>query len=101
MGERCDCEERVMPEKEYIEREAAYSIAKKVVDAIADGQYHAGVFGHDIMDWIDDIPAANVREVVLCRDCEYYQADCGWCGLLDIGMNVNGFCSRGVKREEN
>ena len=48
---------------------------------------------------IESIPAANVRPVVLCRDCEYYQADCGWCGLLDIGMNINGFCSRGEKGE--
>ena len=50
---------------------------------------------------INRLPAADVRPVVLCRDCEHYQADCGWCGLLDIGMNINGFCSRGVKREES
>lgn len=50
---------------------------------------------------IRGLPAADVRPVVLCRDCEYYQADCGWCGLLDIEMNVNGFCSRGKKREES
>ena len=46
-------------------------------------------------DWVD-----NTGEIVRCKDCEYYQNDCGWCGLLDIGMNVNGFCSRG-KREES
>lgn len=44
---------------------------------------------------------ADVRPVVYCKDCEYYQADCGWCGLLDIGMNVNGFCPRGEKRKES
>ncbi len=44
---------------------------------------------------------ADVRPVVLCRDCEYYQADCGWCGWFDIGMNVKDFCSWGKKREES
>ena len=57
---------------EYIERETAYSIAKKVVDAIAHGEYHAGVFAFDIMDWIDDLPAADVRPV---RMGEWEQVD--------------------------
>ena len=56
---------------EYIEREKAYSLAKKIVDAIESGNYHPGVFAYDILDWIDDLPAADVRLVVLCRDCKY------------------------------
>lgn len=51
----------------YILREDAYPIGKKVVDAIANGEYHAGVFAYDIMDWIDEIPAADVRPVVRGR----------------------------------
>ena len=47
-----------------------------------------------------DYPAADVRPVVLCRDCQYFENDCGWCGYFDIGMNVNDFCSHG-KREES
>ena len=43
---------------------------------------------------------ADVRPVVLCRDCQYFENDCGWCEYFDIGMNVNDFCSQG-KREEN
>lgn len=50
--------------KDCIYRDAAYSIAKKVVDAIANGEYHAGVFAYDIMDWIDELPAADVAPVV-------------------------------------
>ena len=50
-----------MDKKRYIEVETAYSIAKKVVDAIANGEYHAGVFAYDIMDWIDELPTADVR----------------------------------------
>ena len=51
---------------------------------------------------VNHIPytAADVRPVVLCRDCQYFEKDCGWCGYFDIGMNVNDFCSHG-KREES
>lgn len=85
-----------MAEKEYIEREEAIESFRKNLD----GGY---VLTNDAQTThiLQSLPAADVRPVVLCRDCEYYQADCGWCGLLDIGMNVNGFCSRGEKREES
>ena len=54
----------------------------------------------DAIEALEEEHAADVRPVVLCRDCLHYQADCGWCGWLDIGMNVNDFCSRGEKKEE-
>lgn len=56
-----------MAEKKYIERKTIYQIAKKVVDAITSGNYHPGVFAYDILDWIDDLPAADVREVVRAK----------------------------------
>lgn len=91
---------------EYIEREAAYSIAKKVVDAIANGKYRVGVFGHDIMDWIDEIPAADVRPVVLCRDCKYYYKDADGYEMCDNSegydhVTEDGFCAWAKKREES
>lgn len=57
-----------MAEKEYIEREAAYKIATKVVHAITNGEYHAGVFAYDIMDWIDSLPAADVPPALWADD---------------------------------
>ena len=92
--------------KEYIEREKIYPIAKKVVDAIAAGNYHPGVFAYDILDWIDDLPAADVRPVVLCRDCKYsYDSVGGWCcshGIcVDCIVREDFFCADGEKRGES
>ena len=86
---------------EYIERKKAYSIAKKVVDAIANGKHHVGVFAYDIMDWIDDLPAADVREVVLCRDCKNrFMTPNGWrCHYAEWAIEDDDFCSCGEKRE--
>lgn len=82
---------------EYIEREA-------MVEASCErcnGEYVPCDKEHCLlMEVIYSIPAADVRPVVLCRDCQYFENDCGWCGYFDIGVNVNDFCSRG-KREES
>ena len=53
-----------MAEKEYIEREAAYPLAKKICDAIDSEDFQRLNFGMRILDWIDDLTAADVRPVV-------------------------------------
>lgn len=74
---------------EYIEREAAYPLAKKICDAIDSEDFQRLNFGMRILDWIDDIPAADVRPVVrgewivktdadgktygVCSECGYKQ----------------------------
>lgn len=45
---------------EYIEREGAYPLAKRICDAVSSGNYYKASFGMQILDWIDDIPAADV-----------------------------------------
>ena len=91
---------------EYIEREKIYPIAKKVVDAIATGNDHPGVFAYDILDWIDDIPAADVRPVVTCIECKH-SCDmpgglrCCYGTCLDCYVDPEFFCADGEKREKS
>lgn len=56
------------------------------------------------------IPTADVRPVVLCRDCEYWNRERISCeGLARCNTGESGiryrshydFCSRGAKREES
>lgn len=91
---------------EYIEREAAINA---VFEAFADGRsaYIA----------LEAIPAADVRPVVLCRDCKHYRLD-----PIEIGQMVcvkdadevdgyfsgflsypseDWFCADGERREES
>ena len=83
-----------MAEKEYIERSEA-------LDAIrhSDSLYSAYVA-------LAKLRYADVREVVLCRDCknsEPWYADKSRCFLWhESGIDVfnDGFCNYGVKREE-
>lgn len=65
---------------------------------------------------VDHIPAADVRPVVVCRDCKHNMANIpnfqdginineNWnaCQLTELYDSVkpDDFCSHGVKREEN
>ena len=46
-------------------------------------------------------PVADVRPVVLCRDCRYYENDCGWCNYIDQDRDQLDWCSRADTREES
>jgi len=55
---------------------------------------------------IEDIHAADVRPVVLCRDCKHADfAGMGngavWCYKMERAMQGEDFCSYGEKREES
>ena len=78
--------------KEYIERAAALDVVKRT-----SGDY--------VVTWseIAHIPAADVAEVVLCKDCQYYQdAKTNKKGFLICpasGMEISetDYCSYGVR----
>lgn len=94
-----------MAEKEYIEREAALAFQNEVEPILC-----RNVVTHDIMSatkdadmvkYLQSIPAAEVRPVVLCRDCEHYELDNGWCEYFDTDRVFEDYCSEGVKREKS
>lgn len=83
-----------MAEKEYIERDAlCYQLAKQ---ATIDGQPRAIRRAAKI---VADFPAADVRPVVLCRDCKYHVDN--KCLYHIRFTNEDDYCSSGKKREEN
>lgn len=94
--------------KEYIEREAALS------HPFANGHYdheHAPedfILGHEsYKEWLEQLPAADVRPVVRCKDCINYEM--GVClKIYDDGTAAkeawqerkpDDFCSYGEQRE--
>lgn len=88
-----------MAEKEYIEREAA-------LQAIDCDNLHGGIVSA-LKENIEEIPAADVRGVVLCRDCKWTKTDgmedpAIYCEKWDRWeMPPDGFCWLGRKKEEN
>lgn len=95
---------------EYIERKAFYNFCKEQLEE-ETGAYRKGrnaglrVAMSAAMNK-DSIPAADVRPVVLCRDCKFWfnaPAADGFnsCELDALIRHENFFCAAGEKREES
>ena len=76
--------------KEYIERDAALM-----------GVMRAGCMANTVQV-LKDIPAADVVEVVRCKDCKNY-GDEHFCPLLSLAdyTDPDDFCSYGEKRDDD
>jgi hypothetical protein len=94
--------------KEYIEREAANEACREAVRRYPNSFYNGIEAARDA---IRKLPAADVRPVVLCRDCYAYRcykelAEAAYldpqmyCGLLRCEMGEDSFCSYGKRKEE-
>lgn len=88
--------------KEYIEREAALT-------AISTITMYKGVVSFETAKYrLETIPAADVRPVVLCRDCKHYKAENKgkpWksnrsycCRSACVATNPDDFCSYGERK---
>ena len=89
---------------EYIEREALMRRIKEIHCAECDS-YHGvrcrACWVDDTLDYIDSEPAADVVEVMRCKDCKYFRLNdenVPYCfnrfGLDD--PEPNGFCNYGI-----
>lgn len=95
---------------EYIKRSDAVQCARDVANDFKDDGLSAEAGGADTVgDWLQDFPAADVRPVVMCRDCIHYEM--GAClKIYDDGAankdawqerKPDDFCSYSEKREES
>ena len=84
---------------EYIEREALMRRIKEIHCAECDS-YHGvrcrACWVDDTLDYIDSEPAADVAQVVRCKDCKYRYSD-SWCEYVDDDDNF--YCARGERKE--
>lgn len=58
----------------------------------------------DCIDLIDSIPAADVVEVVWCKDCKHMTLEMGYVRFCNVwekpnGMGDDGFCNYGELKE--
>lgn len=109
MGERCDCEERVMAE--YIEREKAFNAILNLVPKVDDDGY-CWVIRGDAAKAIDSIPAADVRPVVHghntgnarifeCSECGYGFSDIFLTNERDYPIDPNYCPNCGARMEKS
>lgn len=89
---------------EYISREAAVQAAKDGADEW-DGGYSRTRDAY--IEWsIAAVPAADVQEVVRCKDCKHSYEDlmgrcCAFGACVDCIVPDDFFCAYGVKMDES
>ena len=70
---------------------------RRLSDIIPMGKDAAGV----AVRIIEDLPAADVAEVVRCKDCKFWDSGCRWCDLWgDTQEYDDGYCSYGERKEK-
>jgi len=94
-----------MADTEYISKEAALACFSDWIDRY--GHEHTA---DEMVEYqrIEDLPVADVVEVVRCRDCKHYKESkllgpTKFCYFYQIGTGLNtaddDFCSKGEKGE--
>lgn len=82
---------------EYIDREAA-------LEAVSIGNLHPGIV-EALRSIIEEIPAADVRPIVYCRDCKHAEesmvSGCVYCNEMERARINEGWCDWGEMKEEN
>lgn len=99
--------------RKYIDAEALKAAVSAYHDAMKPRSLGilADVVIHDVLDIIDEAPAADVTQVVRCKDCvcmgkrpplpEGYREDCGWCMLHGRVVLPEDFCSNGERMDDD
>ena len=95
-----------MPD-EYISREAAIEEIDKWLDTVGTALVGKGLsYYGELIGCIEDACAADVAEVVRCKDCKNLvnttiNANCFLiCDISDMEIAPEDFCSYGERREE-
>lgn len=94
---------------EYIKRMDTFSdeMCEGIDCGVCPFYNKAGENDCQVVAFLRSIPAADVRPVVLCRDCKRYGGrpwennENGICTRTDFGVGEDDFCSYGEKREES
>ena len=94
---------------EYIDREKVIEEIYSWLDSVGSIVIGKGLSSYgELIGCMQDVPTADVVEVVRCKDCFFYQKDKElakanyldpekYCALLICEIDKNGFCSYGKK----
>ena len=101
----------MVPQKrDFISRDDAKIAAWTILEGMGVSAKHNERLAEEVDAVVDDIPAADVRPVVTCGECEFWNREriscegLARCNTGESGIryrNRDDFCSRGKKREES
>ena len=90
-------------DKEYIEREALLKHAHIAMTRVSDTEWQKGYWDgvDDMAEYIREQPAADVAEVVRCKDCKYFIDDGYGQPYCKYHTDNVGYCDEACWVDEN
>lgn len=87
-----------MVDTDYITKESALSCFHDWIDRY--GHEHSA---DEMTEYqrIEDLPVADVVEVVQCKDCAKYDPDAEWCNVWEYYLQPDFFCALGHGDDNN
>ena len=89
--------------KEYIEKKTILDGTLPLIEFRK--QHHINAEDYEgLVRWLSTLPAADVVEVVRCKDCiiSYCNSDGDFvCGRTGVNVDDDDFCSYGERRDNN
>lgn len=87
---------------DYILREDAIQCAEDIADDLfGEGLDCTSNGARIVAEWLKDIPAADVVEVVRCKDCIHDNSNDPICPIPWVKRMLDSFCSFGERRADN
>lgn len=92
--------------KEYVEKAVVLSYPIRADHCDKENANEHFIFGiESVMEYVENLPAADVAEVVRCRECKHYKPEeyfspC----VLPQGLECakpDDYCSYGQRKEDN
>lgn len=78
---------------------AKYIDAEKVKEALTDTLQYEGMVMDELISVVNNIPAADVVEVIRCKECKWKQgSEC--VRFADVRPFPDDFCSRAERRTD-
>ena len=84
---------------EYIEREALKKELQKKAELSRKARYT--LIEEDFVDIINDMPSADVAEVVRCKDCKYFTDEGDGLSYCEYHTDNAGYCDDACWVAEN
>lgn len=87
-----------MTEKKYIEQKTAFEMITDLAGSATTKAAYAAIW--KAAKELNKIPAADVEEVVRCKDCKYFRTKPNYCSVLASDkINKDFYCESGERKD--
>lgn len=94
-----ECVGNALGELDEVEELSRYIDANKMADELSKVPWHDRKDEKQAVRMVKEFPAADVVEVVRCRECVHWRGENDICKGIGIDFSADGYCSEGKRKD--